>query len=118
MSLEYSSLHALRSIVASTINESGVVVIDSTPTIYRYSSHGQYIKHANMKGVESYPNRYGSSVTITNDGKFGLVCDRANERVIFLSLEPVKLLSMIPMSKPDVVLCSVLIPIKSFRFFV
>lgn len=106
MSLEYSSLHALRSIVASTINESGVVVIDATPTIYRYSSQGQYIKHANMKGVESYPNRYGSSVTITNDGKFGLVCDRANERVIFLSLEPVKLLSMIPMSKPDVVLFS------------
>lgn len=103
MSLSYTSLHALRSIVASTVNESGLILIDSTPIIYRYSLDGHYQKHANMKGIQSYPNRYGNSVAITNNGKFGLVCDPSNERVLFLSLEPVKLLSTVPMAKPDVV---------------
>lgn len=106
MALSYSYLHTLRSIIASTINETGIVLIDSTPTLYRYSTQGEYLKHANMKGVQSYPNRYGSSVAMTNDGKYGLVCDNANERVLFLSLEPVRLLSMIPITKPDVVLFS------------
>lgn len=106
MALSYSSLHALRSIVASTINESDIIVIDSTPTLYRYSAQGHYQKHANMKGIQSYPNRYGSSVSITNNAQFGLVCDAANERVLVLSLEPVKLLSMITMIKPDVALFS------------
>lgn len=113
MALSYSSLHALRSIVASTINETGITLIDSTPTMYRYSTQGEYLKHANMKGIEPYPNRYGSSVAITNDGKFALVCDHLNERVLFLALEPVKLLSKISITKPDVVLFS-----DDNRFFV
>lgn len=106
MSLVYSSLHALRSIVASTINDSGVTLIDSTPTIYAYSTEGAYVKHANLKGVHPFINRYGKTVAITNDGKFGLVCDNLNGRVLFLSLDPIKLISMVPMSKPDVALFS------------
>lgn len=106
MSLSYTSLHALRSVVASTVNETGIIFIDSTPIIYRYSLQGLYQKHAHLKGIQSYPNRYGGSVAITNDGKFGLVCDTSNERILFLSLEPVKLLSTIPMIKPDVALFS------------
>lgn len=113
MSLDYSSLHALRSIIASTVNENGIVLIDSTPTMYSYSTHGEYIKHANMKGIEPYPNRYGSSVAITNDGKVALVSDGTNGRVLFLSLDPVKLVSTIPLPNPDVVLFS-----DDNRFFV
>lgn len=106
MGVPYSSLHALRSIVASTIDHKNVIIIDSTPTLYRYSVDGQYQKHANMKGIQSYPNRYGSTVAITNNAQFCLVCDSANERVLVLSLDPVKLVSTIPMIKPDVVLFS------------
>lgn len=113
MALSYSSLHTLRSIVASTINESGITLIDSTPTMYRYSAEGEYLKHANMKGVAPYPNRYGSSVAITGNGTFALVSDNTNERVLFLSLEPVKLVAMISVPKPDVVLFS-----EDNRFFV
>ncbi|MBV5321137.1 MAG: WD40 repeat domain-containing protein [Sulfuricurvum sp.] len=106
MPLSYSSLHAFRSIVASTINDTDIILIDSTPTLYRYCTKGQYQKHANMKGISSYPNRYGSSVAITNNGEFGLVCDPSNERTLFLSLDPIKILTRIPIEKPDVVLFS------------
>ncbi|ADR33856.1 hypothetical protein Sulku_1193 [Sulfuricurvum kujiense DSM 16994] len=104
MSLVSSSLHTLRSILASSINEEGITLIDSTPTIYGYSAEGEYVKHANLKGVESFINRYGKSVAMSSNGKFALVSDQTNNRALFLSLEPIKMLSIISMPKPDVVL--------------
>lgn len=106
MSFVYSSVHALRSIIASIINDTDIILIDSTPTMYFYSTQGEYVKHANLKGIELCHNRYGSSVAISNNSKFCLIRDDANERILFLSLEPLKLLSMISMPKPDVVLFS------------
>jgi len=104
MSLVSSSIHTLRSILASSINEAGITLIDSTPTIYSYSAEGKYVKHANLKGVEPFINRYGKTVAMASNGKFALISDKTNDRVLFLSLEPIKLLSIISMPKPDVVL--------------
>lgn len=106
MSISFSHLHTLRSIIASTINETDLILIDSTPTLYRYSVNGEYQKYGNMKGIQSYPHRYGSSIAITNNAEFGLVCDPSNERVLFLSLQPIKLFSTISIEKSDIVLFS------------
>lgn len=101
----YSYLHSYRSIVASAMSEDHLYLIDSTPTIYRYSLQGDYEKHANLKGFQSLPYRYGSSVTISNNAQYALVCDGSNERVLFLLMNPVKLLSTITVSKkPDIAL--------------
>lgn len=107
MSFTYSPLHSLRSIVASGLSETNLYCIDSTPTIYRYSLLGMHEKHANLKGFQSYPYRYGNAVTISHDARFALVCDGSNERVLFLSLDPIKLLSNISVTKkPDIALFS------------
>lgn len=100
-----SRLHSFRSIVASAMSAEKLFVIDSTPTIYLYSHQGDYLKHANLKGFQSYPYRYGSSVAVSNDGKFGLICDVSNDRVLLVSMNPVKLLSSITVTKkPDIAL--------------
>lgn len=107
MSLSYSSLHSFRSIVASVLNDAQLFCIDSTPTIYRFSFLGTQEKHANLKGFQSYPYRYGNAVTISNDAQYALVCDTSNDRVLFLSLDPIKLLSNITITKkPDIALFS------------
>lgn len=114
MAFAYFHLHSLRSIVASALNESNLFCIDSTPTIYRFSLLGVQEKHATLKGFQSYPYRYGSAVTISHDGRFALVCEASNERVLFLSLDPIKLLSSIPViKKPDIAIFS-----ENTKFFV
>lgn len=103
MSLAYSSLHSFRSIVASVIDDTHVLCIDSTPTVYRFSLLGAQEKHANLKGFQSYPYRYGNAVTISNDAQLALICDASNDRVLLLSLNPIKLLSNIAVTKkPDI----------------
>ncbi len=107
MSLTYFPLHSLRSIVASALNETNLFCIDSTPTIYRFSLTGVQEKHANLKGFQSYSYRYGSAITISHDGQFALVCEASNDRILFLSLDPIKLLSSISVpKKPDIAIFS------------
>jgi WD40 repeat protein len=89
------------------MNDTHLFCIDSTPTIYRYSHLGVYENHANLKGFQSYPHRYGSAVTISNDASIALVCDGSNERVLLLSLNPIKLISTFSVTKkPDLCLFS------------
>lgn len=103
MSLAYSSLHSFRSIVASALSDTHMFCIDSTPTIYQFSLLGAQEKHANLKGFQSYPYRYGNAVTISNDSRSALICDASNDRVLFLSLDPIKLISNISVTKkPDI----------------
>lgn len=108
MNLSFNSVHTLRSIVASAImeTESTIVVIDATPTIYRFAATGMYIKHAILKGFESYPYRYGNATAVTQNASHALVCDTVNDRVMFLSLEPMQLLSTLTMNRPDTALFS------------
>lgn len=106
MELSYSSLHSMRSILAAAISDHGLVCVDSTPMLYRYSPEGTFLKHSPLKGVQSYPSRYGKSISLTNNAQFGLVCDFENDRVLFLSLEPLKFLSMIPFPKPNLAVFS------------
>ncbi len=103
MSLAYSSLHSFRSIVASAINDTHLFCIDSTPTIYQFSLLGAQEKHANVKGFQSYPYRYGNAVMISHNAQHALICDASNDRVLLLSLDPIKLLSSISVTKkPDI----------------
>lgn len=106
MDLSYSSLHTMRSIIASAITEEGLIVVDSTPILYRFSLEGVFSKHSTMKGVQSYPNRYERNIALTHDGNYGIVCDVENGRTLFISLHPLKLLSIIPFSKPDLAVFS------------
>lgn len=102
MDLTFNSLHVGRSVVASTMTSSGLVIFDSVPTIYTYSQEGIYEKYSGLKGFKSYIGRYGKAIATSNNGMYALLCDCELDRVLFFSLEKMSLLSQIKCTKtPD-----------------
>lgn len=102
MQLTTMSLHVGRSIVACSITQSNIIVVDTTPTIYTYTLQGKYNKHSTIKGFKSYPHRYGNAVSISNNSTYALICDCLCDRVLFLSLDKTQVVSNIRCVKsPD-----------------
>ncbi|MDO9305528.1 MAG: WD40 repeat domain-containing protein [Sulfuricurvum sp.] len=102
MQLTTTSLHVGRSIVAFSMTQSSIIIVDTTPTVYTYTQVGKYDKHSTIKGFKSYPYRYGHSVAISNNSEYALICDSMSDRVLFLSLDKIQLVSYIRCTKtPD-----------------
>ena len=102
MDLPLQSLHTNKSIIASVFTQSELILIDTTPTIYRYSHHGMYEKHSTFKGFKSYLHRYSRSVSISKNALFALVCDFDYERILLFNLVKNSLISQIKYTnKPD-----------------
>ena len=102
MSLSLSVIHIGKSIVASTMTSTNIIVIDNAPTIYTYSHEGVYEKHSTFKSFKSYIHRYGTAVTTSSDGLYALLCDASHERVLLFNLEKNSLTSQIKYARnPD-----------------
>ncbi len=100
MEYDSKSIHLSCSVLAATIDgENGIVAIDSTPTIYNYSLEGEYKNHSSLHSFNSYLYRYGNETTISNDGKYALICDPKNDKVLYVDLLLKKLVTAIKITK-------------------
>ena len=94
-----SVLHLSRSVLALAVNDENIIAVDSTPTIYYFSTSGEYINHLSISGLSSFYHRYEHDVTISPDGKILVICDGKNDKVICLNLNLKKIVANIKLLK-------------------
>ena len=86
-----SSFHVGRSVVASTVVADELILFDSTPILYKYTSLGKYLRHTAIKGYKSYIPRYNHLIATSADKKYFLLCDIDSANVLCFSLEHMRL---------------------------
>ena len=107
MALEYISLHVGQGVIASSLNDDGLNIIDTIPTIYKYTQLGEYEKHTALKGFRSYLHRYGKGASISACGKFALLCEKKCSKVLLFDLKSRKMANTFELEKdPDFTLFS------------
>lgn len=99
MTLKYTPIHAGQSIVGSSLSEETLTILNTVPTVYNYSESGVYQGQTLLKGFKSNIDRYAKALSISSDGKYSLLCDTSNNKVLLFNLIKKRIASSMPMRK-------------------
>jgi hypothetical protein len=95
-----------RSIIASAMTDTSIVIVDTTPAIYTYTTSGKFHHTSTLKKFRSFPGRYGHAATISTDGKLSMVCDTLNDRVMLIDVNTNKVLRLFHITAPEICIFS------------